>query len=181
MRKVLVIGVGGAGKSTVACEMGEITGLPVVHLDEVYWQPGWIEPTPERWHATVRRLVSHDEWIMEGNYGGTFDIRMAAADMVVLLDMPPWVTLPRVVRRWATHRGRVRPGMAPGCNERLSWKFLLWILRYRRDRRPGILQKLMELPPSTEVVVLTSSHEVAAFLDAIRARQADRDRTPQQE
>lgn len=173
MRRVVVIGVGGSGKSTLSRQMGELTGLPVVHLDGLYWKPGWVEPTLASWRATVRELVSHDSWILDGNYGGTIDIRLAAADMVVFLDLPPWVTLPRVFRRWLTHRGRVRPGMAPGCNERFSWKFLLWILRFRRDRRPAILQKLKQLPPSTEVVMLGSSREVAAFLHDLRDRQGE--------
>lgn len=181
MRKVVVIGVGGAGKSTFARKLGEITDLPVMHLDELYWEPGWIGPAPEKWRAAVRELVGQDSWIMDGNYGGTMDIRLAAADMVVFLDLPPWVTLPRVIRRWAEHRGEVRPGMAPGCTERLNWEFLVWILRYRRDRRPEILRKLGELPPTTEVVMLRSRREVAAFLHMMHERQTDRDETPQQE
>jgi adenylate kinase family enzyme len=178
MRKVLVIGVGGAGKSTFAVQMGKITGLPVVHLDEVYWEPGWVEPSPEKWRAAVRELVAQDSWIIDGNYGGTMDIRLAAADMVIFLDVPPWVALWRVIRRWAAHRGEVRPGMAPGCEERLSWAFLMWILRYRSERRPGILRKLRELPRTTEIVVLRSSREVPAFLSMMVERQTKTEGTP---
>jgi adenylate kinase family enzyme len=173
MRKIMVIGVGGAGKSTLALELGKITGLPVIHLDELYWEPGWVEPAPEQWEAAVREMVGQDRWIMDGNYGGTMDIRLAAADMVVLLDPPPWVSLWRVIRRWATHRGEVRPGMAPECEERLGWPFLMWIVRYRRERRPGILRKLSNLSPATQVVLLRSSREVAAFLDSVRERQTE--------
>jgi adenylate kinase family enzyme len=173
MRKIMVIGVGGAGKSTLAVELGEITGLPIIHLDELYWEPGWVEPAPEQWEGAVREMVGLDRWIMDGNYGGTMDIRLAAADMVVLLDLPPWVSLWRVVRRWVTHRGEVRPGMAPGCEERLSWSFLLWILRYRRERRPGILRKLSNLSPATQVVLLRSSRDVVAFLDSVRQRRTE--------
>lgn len=175
MRKVVIIGAGGAGKSTFARRLGEITNLPVIHLDERYWQPGWVEPAPEQWQAAVRDLVARDRWIMDGNYGGTMDMRLAAADMVVFLDLPPWVSLPRVVRRWVAHRGEVRPGMAPGCEERLSWEFLMWILTYGRDRRPRILRKLRELPPTTEVVVLRSNREVRAFLNTVRGLQHDLD------
>ena len=162
MRRVLVIGSGGAGKSTLAARIGERTGLPVVHLDALYWRPGW-EPTPPgEWAARVAALCARDAWVMDGNYGGTLDARLAACDTVIFLDLPRAVCLARVVRRWLRYRGRSRPDMAPGCDERLSAEFLRWVWEYPRRRRPGVLQRLAA--SGRDVVVLRSARDADRFV-----------------
>jgi adenylate kinase family enzyme len=164
MRRVLVIGSGGAGKSTLAAQLGARLGLPVVHLDALYWRPGWV-PTPEaEWRGVVAGLAAGESWIMDGNYGGTLDLRLAACDAVVFLDLPRWLCVARVLRRWARYAGRPRPDMAPGCPERLRVEFLRWVWDYPRRRRPGILRRLRESPPGRRVVILRSRSAVARFL-----------------
>src|SRR5687767_8178275 len=86
--RVMIVGNGGAGKSTLARALGERTGLPVVHLDALYWQPGWVEPPREEWRATQRQQLAGSDWIADGNYGGTMEERLRLADAVVLLDHP---------------------------------------------------------------------------------------------
>jgi len=78
VRKVLVIGSGGAGKSTFARRLAERTGLPLVHLDLLYWHDGWVPSANAEWDGVVARLVSQDDWIMDGNYGRTLVTRLAA-------------------------------------------------------------------------------------------------------
>jgi adenylate kinase family enzyme len=167
MRRILVIGAGGAGKSTLAAQIGARLGLPVVHLDAMYWRAGWVPiPAPE-WRETVARLVRQPAWVMDGNYGGTLDARLAACDTVVFLDLPRLVCVARVLRRWMRYAGRPRPDMAPGCPERLSWEFLRWIWEYPRLRRPGILERLARLAPGQRVIVLRSPRDVRRFVDAL--------------
>ena len=169
MRRVLVIGAGGAGKTTFALQLGAATGLPVVHLDAHYWQPGWTATPAEAWERRVDELASRTEWIMDGNYGGTLERRLAAADTVVFLDTPAWLSLARVVRRRWRHRGRSRPSMAEGCPERLTLEFLVWIVTYGRRRRPALLERFRGLGPDTTVHVLRSEGERRAFLAEARA------------
>jgi adenylate kinase family enzyme len=164
MRRILVLGSGGAGKSTFAARLAERTGLPLIHLDACYWQPGWVETPGEAWRERVEQLVGEDAWIMDGNYGGTLERRLAAADTVIFLDLPRLVCLARVVRRWIRFRGRSRPDMSAGCPERLSWEFLRWIWTYPAERRPRILQQLAELRPDQRAIVLRSAAETEAFL-----------------
>src|SRR4028119_1383871 len=114
MKKVLVIGSGGAGKSTFARRLGEILRREVIHLDALYWHAGWIETPKPEWAERVAELVKRDEWIMDGNYSGTFDIRIKACDTLIFLDMPRLVCLRRVVKRWLDYRHRTRPDMAAG-------------------------------------------------------------------
>lgn len=164
MHRVLVIGSGGAGKSTFATRLGERTGLPVIHLDALYWRAGWCETPPDEWAKVVRRVLERDAWVMDGNYGGTVDARLATCDTVVFLDLPRIVCLWRVVRRWLRYRGRARPDMAEGCNERLTLEFVRWIWQYPGTRRPGILAKLAALRHGQRAIVLRSAAEVEQFL-----------------
>src|SRR5215831_14521617 len=99
MQRVAILGPGGAGKSTFADELGARTGLPVVHLDRYFWHPGWIETPREAWRARQEELFAGDEWIGDGNYSATAEVRLRRADTVVLLDFPIWRTIPRALRR----------------------------------------------------------------------------------
>jgi adenylate kinase family enzyme len=166
MRRVLVIGSGGAGKSTFASRLGERAGLPVIHLDAEYWRAGWVETPRDEWVARVTGFLEGDAWVMDGNYGGTLPARLAASDTVIFLDLPRVVCLWRVLRRWLRHRGHARPDMAAGCDERLSLEFLRWIWDYPRTRRPRILAALAALDRGQRAVILRSGTEVEAFLHA---------------
>ena len=166
----MVIGSGGAGKSVLSRRLSERTGLPVIHLDREYWGPNWQPMTEEQWEARVRELVKRERWIIDGNFGGTIEIRLAAADTVVFLDLPRLICLWNVIRRWATYRRGGRPDMTPGNAEKLDLKFLRWIWGYPRTRRPGIVAQLEALPPTTQVVRLTSHAAARAWLDAVSPR-----------
>ena len=169
MRRVIVIGSGGSGKSTLAARLGEATGLPVHHLDAIYWRPGWVATPAGEWKETVAALAAGPEWIMDGNYGGTMELRLAACDTAVFLDLPRSVCMARVLRRWWRHRGGSRPDMAPGCPEQVTGEFLRWIWRYPIDRRPSILRRLQAVAGEKRVVHLRSSREAERFLvDAAR-------------
>ena len=164
MQRVLVIGSGGAGKSTFASRLGESTSLPVIHLDALYWRSDWNATPSDDWARVVNGLLERDAWVMDGNYGGTLDARIAACDTVIFLDLPRRVGLWRVVRRWLRYRGRARPDMAEGCDERLTLEFVRWIWQYPTTRRPGILAKLAAMDRGQQAVVLRSAAEVEAFL-----------------
>ncbi|MEW5916776.1 MAG: AAA family ATPase [Gemmatimonadota bacterium] len=167
MRKVLVIGPGGSGKSTFARQLAARTGLPLIHLDTLYWSAGWVPAPNDVWDRTVAELIAGDAWVMDGNYGRTLSVRLAACDTVFFLDLPPLVCLWRVWRRSREHRGRSRPDLADGCPERLTWEFVWWILTYRRRRRPGIISQLSALADHQRAIVLRSSAAVRRYLDAL--------------
>jgi len=166
--KILVIGSGGSGKTTFARRLAARTGLPLIHLDALFWRPGWDPTPPAQWHAQVEELVRREAWIMDGNYGGTLDIRLAACDAVVFLDIPRLVCLWRVLRRQLQHGGQNRAELPAGCPERLSWEFVKWIWTYPARRRGSILQRLSELEDGKRVFVLRSSTEMDGFvMDAV--------------
>jgi len=170
LERVLVIGSGGSGKSTVAAELADVLGLPLIHLDALYWSAGWVPTPPDEWRRRVEELIAQPRWVMDGNYGGTLDLRLGRSDMVVFLDLPRVVCLWRVLKRQLRFRGRSRPDMPPGCPERLSWEFITWIWTYPIRRRGAILAKLNALRGSARVVVLSSAREARDFLAQMRAR-----------
>ena len=108
MRRVLIIGSPGAGKSTFSRALASTTKLPLIHLDAEFWQAGWRETPREQWVQRVAELVRADSWIMDGNYGGTLPARISAADTVVLLALPRLQCLYRVLQRTLPSLRRVR-------------------------------------------------------------------------
>ena len=166
-RKVLVIGSGGSGKTTLSKAVAARTGLPLIHLDRLFWHPGWVPTPDDEWDAIILELTQRDAWIMDGNYGRTLATRLAAADTVIFLDVAPLVCLWRIFKRRLRTRG-VRPDVAPGCPERLNWEFVHWVLTYRKRRRPGILRQLAAARPDQRIVILRTSAEMRRFIDSVR-------------
>ncbi|WP_329576568.1 hypothetical protein OG500_03920 [Kitasatospora sp. NBC_01250] len=97
--RILVLGSPGSGKTTLSRQLAGATGLPLHHLDDLYWGPDWRRPDPHLWEGTQRRLAAGPRWIIEGNHLPTIPVRMARADLVVLLDTGPATCLARAVRR----------------------------------------------------------------------------------
>lgn len=169
MKKVLIIGSGGAGKSTFAKRLGEILAVEVFHLDSLYLRPGWVETPKPEWSTTVRGLLQHDPWIIDGNYGGTRDMRLKACDTVILLDLPPIVCLYRILKRTALLHGRTRPDMAEGCNERFVLEFAAWVWNYRKRNLPEVLSDL-DAAVGKNIIILRSAREVDAFLSELKKK-----------
>jgi adenylate kinase family enzyme len=167
MKRVVVLGSAGAGKSTLAQQIGVRLNLPVIHLDAYYWKPGW-EPTPlADWWEVVDELVAGESWVMDGNYRRTLTTRLVAADTVIFLDFPRWLCLGRVFRRALRYAGRTRPDMAPGCREKIDLDFLRWIWTYPTNARPSILAYLEACQPGKQVFILRSPTEVQRFLSQL--------------
>lgn len=164
MRKILVIGSGGAGKSSFARRLGKLLDIEVIHLDTLYWKAGWVETPKAAWAETVAGLVRRDSWIMDGNYSGTFDIRFQACDAVVFLDMPRLLCLWRVLKRAVIYRNRSRPDMAAGCDEKLTREFILWVWNYPKTRRPRVLELMRRAGDGKQLVRLRSPAEAEKYL-----------------
>jgi adenylate kinase family enzyme len=173
MQRILLLGPGGAGKSTLARALGARLALPVIHLDREYWRPGWVAPARAEWLARVTALAAAERWVMDGNFSASLEPRLARCDTVLLVVPPARTCLARVVRRRLAHRGTTRVDMAPGCEERLTLEFLWWIASYRRRRLPAMRRRLAALPPSVAVHELRSPDAVVALLAAVDRAPAE--------
>lgn len=170
MQRVLILGSGGAGKTTLARQLASRLDLPLIHLDAHYWHPHWTPSTGIEWRHTVQALAQQDRWIMDGNYRGSLDLRLPHADTIIFLDMPRHLCLWRILKRWLRYAGTTRPDLAADCPERLDWSFIRYVWSYS-SRRPALLAKLRALPPDKSVVMLQSPADVQQFLNNLPAEK----------
>lgn len=166
MKKILIIGSGGAGKSTFSRKLAELLGIRVIHLDSIYWKPNWEETPPSEWIGIVQELLKGDSWIMDGNYSRTRELRLQACDTLIWLDTPRWICLYRVVKRALLHRNKVRPDMAAGCEEKLNWEFIKWVWHYPERSKKRVAADIVRFP-DVKIVVLRSTRAAESFLRSL--------------
>lgn len=169
MQRVAILGSGGAGKSMLAAAIGERTGLPVVHLDTVYWQPGWTAPPRDEFDAKLAAAVAEERWILDGNFlrDDEPDPRFERADTVILLDLPRRVCLWRIAKRRVQEARRPRRDLPDGCSESFDLEFLRWVWRYPQKNRPDILGRLASVDRDVAVHRLRSQRDVSRFVDSL--------------
>ena len=167
MKRILIIGSGGSGKSTLARRLGAATGIEVIHLDKLHWQPNWVEPDKEEWGRTVDKILAGDSWIIDGNYSGTLEKRIRAADTVIFLDLPRAVCIWRIFKRVARYRNTSRPDVAEGCEEKFDLKFLKWIWDYPQRSKPKVESLLEKFQDKIEIIRLRTPGEVENFIQNI--------------
>jgi len=171
MQRIVILGNAGSGKSTLARTLGIRLGLPVVHLDTLFWEPDWVEPDAEQFRARVNEAVAPAAWICEGNYARrTFDLRLPRADLIIWLDTPRLTCFTRVILRGLMNRPR--PDLAAGCTEKLDREFLTFlnfVWNFDRGYRPGIEAVRLAIGPKIPTVHLRGTRQIAAFLDSLPA------------
>lgn len=167
MERILVIGSPGAGKSTLARRLSERLGLPLVHLDGEYFGPGWTKPSKAEWRERVQALVARPQWIIDGNYASSFDIRVPRATAIVWLDLPRWRCALNVLWRVARHYGRPRPDLGIAGPEKFDWSFLRWVWSYPDTMRPKTARMIERLRPDQQGFVLRSHSEIPALEAAL--------------
>ena len=164
MEKIVIIGCGGAGKSTLARALGDKLDLPVVHLDKLFWRPGWVHIPREEFDALLEQELAKDTWIIDGDFERTVPRRLQFADTVIYLDFSRFACLTGVLHRVISTYGKVRPDMGEGCPERFDWEFIQWIWNYRKNKRPRIY-RLLENAENVDVHILKNRRQLRRFLE----------------
>ena len=164
MERVMVIGCCGSGKTTLSRRLGEKLGLPVVHLDRIFWSPGhWEHLSREEFDQQLLEEAAKDRWVMDGNYNRTLDLRLERADGVVYLDFTRWRCLwgwmGRVIQNW----GKARPDMAEGCAEWFDPEMAAFIWKFNPTNRKRYLEMLHNWQGG-KVYILRTRRDVKRFL-----------------
>lgn len=165
-RRIMIIGQPGSGKSTLARELGQILKLPVVHIDKIHWQSGWVERPDHEKDRLCAEVHASEEWIFEGGRSVTWPERVRRADTIVWLDVPLPVRGWRVFSRTVKCYGRSRPDLPDGCPERFNREFIKWIWATRNTNREAMQALFDSVPPEKLKVRLKSSLDVEAYLSS---------------
>ncbi len=163
MERVLIIGSNGAGKSTFSFRLAEKTGLPLVHIDQLYWRGAW-DVTPEaEFDRRVQAETQDLRWIIEGNNLRSLPRRLARADTVVWFAFPPPLCVLTIVRREWAYRGRVRPDMPDQCVSRWDMKFLrmVWDFNQKNHRK---IAAMLQNAENIRVIHFTNYRQVERYL-----------------
>ncbi|WHS60471.1 AAA family ATPase [Pseudomonas sp. G2-4] len=169
MQRVMIVGQPGSGKSTLAREMGKHTGLPVIHIDTIHWQPGWVERNADEKTRLCHEVEARDQWIFEGGHSATWDNRIARADLLIWIDRSSGLRFWRVLLRTLIQRGRRRPDLPEDCPEQLGKlpEFFNFMWTTRKSARAKMKQLAATAPSTCRVVCLRSNRQTRQFLSSI--------------
>ena len=159
MKKVIVIGCPGSGKSTVSRALYNKIGIPLYHLDMMYWNSDKTTVEEIVFLERLSAVLEKDEWIIDGNYGSTMELRMAACDTVIFLDYPFEVCLGGIKER----RGKPRSDM-PWVETDEDAEFIEFIKNYNEQQKPKVLE-LLEKYSDKNIVIFKSREQADAFLN----------------
>ncbi|MBQ1371495.1 MAG: adenylate kinase, partial [Oscillospiraceae bacterium] len=155
----MVIGCPGSGKSTFSRKLQGLTGLPLFHLDQMYWNADRTTVPKALFRERLAQVLRQSAWIIDGNYGATLEQRLLVCDTVFFLDYPLELCLEGVRQR----RGKARPDLPwiePVGEE--DPEFLAFIRAYRQESRPKVL--LLEQHPEKQIYIFTNRTEAEAYL-----------------
>ena len=163
MKKVIVIGCPGSGKSTVSWALHNKTGIPLYHLDMMFWNADKTTVEKEVFLERLSDVLEKDEWIIDGNYGSTMELRMMACDTVFFLDFALEVCLDGILER----RGKPRSDM-PWIETEEDAKFIEFIEKYNDEQRPKVLDLLEKYREGRNIFIFKSRVEAEEFIGGLK-------------
>lgn len=161
MKRILILGSPGTGKSTLASQLSKQLHLPLYHLDQLFFEKNWVI-NPSAFSRSLATILPKDTWVIDGNYANSLAERLVRSDAVIYLDYSTTTALFGVIRRFLTYRHQTRPDMAAGCKETLRLSFLWYVLSFKYTQRRQTLRLLKQkrLP----VYIFSSRKEAYDFL-----------------
>ena len=164
--RIAIIGYSGSGKSTAAQKLGEKYGIPVLHMDTVYWRKNWSQRPAEECRRIVNDFMeSNTDWVIDGNYKKLYQTeRFDRADIILFFSFNRYKCLYNIVKRYIKYHGTSRPDIAEGCNEKIDWEFIRWVFADGRTVQKRKAYENMCKKYSNKVVILKTKSQVDDFI-----------------
>ena len=167
MERIMIIGCGGSGKSTLARELGAKLRLPVVHLDQIFWSPGnWQHLERETFNELLREELEKRQWILDGNFDRTMEMRLQKCDTVIYLDYNRVVCVLGWLKRVIQNRGKTRPDMGPNCQEKLDLEFAKWIWSFNKKNRRKY-HEILAQQKNKEIHIFKNRRQLRSFVESL--------------
>ena len=157
-KKIIIIGCSGSGKSTFARKLHDVTGMPIYHLDNLFWKADRTHISRDEFDARLNEYMQKDSWIIDGDYSRTYEMRIAACDTVIFLDYGEAVCMQGITERV----GKVRDDM-PWTEDELDPELVEMVQQYEKKNKP-VLQKLFRKYPTKEVITFHNRDEAMNWL-----------------
>ena len=166
MKRVMVIGCPGSGKTTLSKSLADKTDLPLIHLDKIQWTGQWKSIRGEEFDRILLDKMQAPCWIIDGNYNRTIPTRLKECDTVIYLDYPTYVSFFGALKRVINNYGKVRDDMGGNCRERFDPTFFWFILTFNLKNRRRY-HKLLDSAEGKNTIILKSRKEADEFLSNI--------------
>lgn len=168
-KRIIILGAGGSGKTTLAKKLSKITNIETYHLDKAYWLPNWEKPKTEDFTQKITDIASRETWITDGNYIDTLPIRLARADLIIMLDINPQTCVRRIFFRTLKSHFIKRDDLDTFCFEHFNdhyKSFCKWVKDFRKEYYPKLIA-LCEKYPNIELITLHKQKEINQLLKLI--------------
>jgi adenylate kinase family enzyme len=171
--RIVVIGSPGSGKSTFSKELAKIRGIPLYHLDKIYWKAGWNPVSTLEFEEELKKILVQKSWIIDGNYSQTLVIRKGYADTIFFMDLQWPICMFRVIKRNIKNRNRIRDDITSGCDEKFDSDFLIllkYIFHFPGKNRNDILRELSGNAYNKKITVFRTGRSSREFLKKLNKR-----------
>lgn len=163
-KRICVIGRPGSGKSTFSMKLAEKTGLPLVHLDKIWWKENWVESTREEFDKKLDEILDQDAWIIDGHFSRTLKKRCEKTQILYVYDLPKLQSVYGYLKRALQNRGKVRADMTEGCVEKIDLEFLKYLWNFQLDDLKAIQKEF----PQLKIVLIKSHAQADRIISSIK-------------
>ena len=170
MKRIIIIGFSGSGKSTLARKLGKILGITPTHMDSLHWLPGWVESDANHKINLLKPVLLNESWIVDGNYLKIlWQERFEKADTVIFLDVNRFTCFKNAVLRSIKYKGKTRPDMGEGCDEKFDLEFARWVFIDGRKKRKKYSETInLAKEQGKETYIFKNTRRVNAWLNSLR-------------
>ena len=164
-RRISIVGCCGSGKSTLAKQIGNKCNLPIVHIDQLFWLPNWTQRKQSEFVCLHNEEIVKNRWVMDGNNSSTMKDRFNAADLVIVMNYPRWLSYARLLKRIIVFHGQNRDDMALGCYERFDFQFFKYVFNFHKTTKVKIDAILNET--KVRCIYLNSPQQTKQFIETL--------------